>query len=122
VHLAIDAEPHEPLRAQVCEQVVLLAFAPDDRGRKDHQRVSSGSCNVIDHLRLCACSGCCGVGSRIADARQQAQVIDLGHCADGGRGLWLVAFARRYGGDRPSMRSTSGFHQLQELARTSRND
>ena len=37
VHLAVDADAHEALRAQLVEEIRLLAFAPDDERREDHE-------------------------------------------------------------------------------------
>jgi len=43
VHLAVDPQPHETLRAQFVEQIDLLAFASTISGARIISRVSSGS-------------------------------------------------------------------------------
>ena len=75
VHRAVDAHAHETLRAQLVEQVDLLAFAPDDQRRQDHQPgVFRQLQHVIDHLRhALRRERDVVIGAvRVADAREQA--------------------------------------------------
>jgi hypothetical protein len=52
VHFAVDAQAHEALRAQLVEQLGLLALAacsplrPTTSGASTMSRVSSGSCST----------------------------------------------------------------------------
>ena len=127
VHLAVDAHAHEALRAQLLEQLGLLALAPDDERREDHQaRVLGQRQHVVDHLRhgLRRERDAVVGAVRRADAReQQAQVVvDLGDRADGrarvvaGR-LLLDRDRRRQALDQVDV---GLFHELQELARVGR--
>ncbi len=52
VDFAVYPHAHEALGAQLVEQIDLLALAPDDQRRQDHQPGVFGQLqNVIDHLR-----------------------------------------------------------------------
>ena len=68
---------------------------------------------MVDHLRDAAPRASRVVGTvRVSHAREkQPQVIvDFRHRADGGRGLWDVAFCSiAIAGESPSIRSKSGF-------------
>ncbi len=128
VHLAVDAHAHEALRAQLDEELDLLALAVDDDRREDHQlRVLGQRERRVDHLRdghrrelLLGMVG----AIRIADAREeQPQVIvDLGDRADRRarivrRRLLLDRDRRRQALDQVDV---GLFHQLQELPRVRR--
>ncbi len=128
VHLAVDAQPHEALRAQLGDEVQVLALPVDDDRREDHQlRVLGHRQRRIDHLRdrhrgelLLRMVR----AVRVAHAReQQAQVVvDLGHRPHGRarvvrRRLLLDRDRRRQALDQVDVRL---FHQLQELARIRR--
>ena len=125
--LAVDPQPHEALRAQLLEQVRLLALASDDERREDHQaRVFRQLQHVIHHLRH-ALRGEQDVvigAVRVADAReQQAQVVvDLGDGADRGAGVMAPRLLLdRDGGGKPlDQVHVRLLHQLQELPRVGR--
>src|SRR2546421_86566 len=89
VHSAVDAHAREALRAQLIEQLGLLAFTPRDHRREDHElRVLGQREHLVHHLRhgLRLQRQVVLRAVRRADARvQQPQiVVDLGHGADGG--------------------------------------
>ena len=128
VHLAVDANANETLRAKLDEELELLALAVDDDRREDHElRILRKRERRVDHLRN---------GHRrelllrvirtvrIADPRvEEAQVVvDLGDRAYGRAGV----VRRRLLLDRDRRREALDqvdiglFHQLQELARVRR--
>jgi hypothetical protein len=52
VDLAVDSQPGKTLRAQLGEEIKLLALAVGDHRREDHQPAALGQRqDVIDHLR-----------------------------------------------------------------------
>ena len=127
VDFAVDAQPHEALRAQLLEEVGLLAFAPrHERGQHHDARALGQREHVVDHLRDALRGEREAVlgAVRLADAREeQAQVVvDLRHRPDGG--------ARVVGGrlllDRDRGRQPLDqvdvrlLHELQELPRVGR--
>ena len=127
VNLAVDAQAREPLRAQLRDQLVLLALAARDDGGEDHELGVLGKCKgVVDHLRhrLRLQGQLVLRAVRCPDARvEQAQVVvDLG---DGAHGRARVV-ARRFLLDRDRGREPLDqidvglFHELQELARVGR--
>ena len=88
VHLAVDANAHETLGAELHDELELLALAVDDDGREDHElRVLGKRQRRVDHLRdrhrgelLLRMVR----AIRIADAREEQPevVVDLGDGAD----------------------------------------
>ena len=118
---------HEALRAQLLEEVGLLALAPDHERREDHDaRVLGQREHVVDHLRHALRGERDAVlgAVRLADAgEEQAQVVvDLGDRAD--RGARVVAGRFLLDGDgrrKPLDQVHVGlFHELQELPRVGR--
>ena len=127
VDLAVDAQAGEALRAQLGEELVLLALAPGDHRRQDHQLgLGRQREHVVDHLRhrlrrqrLLVF----GAERRAGTREQQAQVVvDFGDGADGrarvvaGR-LLLDRDRRRQALDQVDV---GLLHELQELARVRR--
>jgi hypothetical protein len=84
VHGAVDAKPHEALRAQLVDELGLLALAADDQRAHDHHaRALREAHHVVDHLRD-ALRGEHHVvlrAIRVAHAREEQAhvVVDLGH-------------------------------------------
>jgi hypothetical protein len=125
IHLADPAvypQPHEALRAQLVEEIRLLAFAPDDERREDHDaRVGRPFEHVVHHLRHALRREQCLVlrAVRVADARvEQAQVVvDLGNRAHGrARVVAGRLLLDRNGRGQPLDQVDVGlFHDLQEL-------
>ncbi len=123
-HLAVDAHAHETLRAQIGEQVALLALAPGHHRGEDHQLSVLGQCQHVVHhlrhaLRLERVLRMVGAVRRAGTRVEQAQVVvDLGDRADGGARvvagrLLLDRDRRRQALDEVDV---GLFHQLQELA------
>ena len=62
VHLAVDAHAHEPLRAELDEELELLALAVDDDRREDHElrvlaesaSVASTICEIVIAASFCS--------------------------------------------------------------------
>jgi len=127
VNLAVDAQPRETLRAQLVEQIQLLALALHHQRRKNHDACAFRQIqHVIDHLpdTLRLQHQIMLRAIRVAGAReQQAQVVvDFGDRADRGTrvmrsGLLLDRDRRRKPLDQVHIRL---FHQLQKLPRIGR--
>ena len=127
VHLPVHAHAHESLRAQILEQIQVLALAFDHQRREDHQaRVLGKLQDMVDHLRHALRRQHQAVirAMRLADARveQPQVVVDFGDGAYGrarivAGGLLLDRDRRRQALDQVDIRL---FHQLQELSRVSR--
>jgi hypothetical protein len=127
VDLPVDAQAHEPLRAQLVEEIGLLALAAGDDRREDHQlRVLGQREHVVDHLRhrlrLEREQVVRAIGR--ADAREEEPqvVVDLGDRADGGarvvrRRLLLDRDRRGQALDQVDVRL---LHELEELPRVGR--
>ncbi len=90
---AVDAGTDEALAAQICEELVVLAFAGlDDRREQQESRSLGEGQGLVDHLThglgaevpaVSRAPGCAG------PRKQQPQVVvDLGDGADGG--AWVV--------------------------------
>ena len=127
VDLAVHAQAHETLRAQLREQVRLLPLSAGDDRREDHQLgVLRQRKHVVDHLRhrlRFQRQRVLGAVGRADAGVQEAQVIvDLGHRADGG--ARVVAGGLLLDGDRGRQAldqvDIGLFHELQELARVGR--
>ena len=127
VHFSVDAHAREALRAQLVEQLGLLAFTPRDHRREDHElRVLGQREHLVHHLRhgLRLQRQVVLRAVRRADARvQQPQiVVDLGHGADGGARVMARRLLLDGDGGRQALDQVDVglFHQLQELARVRR--
>ncbi len=127
VDLPVDAQAHEPLRAQLVEEIRLLALAAGDDRRQDHQlRVLRQREHVVDHLRhrlrLEREQVVGAVGGADAREKKAQVVVDLGDRADGGarvvRGRLLLDRDRR--GQALDQVDVRLLHELQELARVRR--
>ena len=127
VHGAVDAKPHEALRAQLVDELRLLALSSDDeRGDDHHPGALRESRHMVHHLRH-ALRGehHVVVGAvRVAHAREQQPhvVVDLGHRPHGRSrivrgGLLLDGDRRRQALDQVHV---GLLHELQELARVRR--
>ncbi len=124
---AVHPQPHETLRPQLDEEVGLLAFAPADHRRQDHQLGVFGQGeHRVHHLRHGARlqrQSVLRTVRRAGAGIEQAQiVVDLGDGADGGArvvagGLLFDGDGRRQAFDQIDI---GLFHQLQELARIGR--
>ena len=127
VHLAVDAQPHEALRAQLGKEIELLALAPGHHRGEDHQLgVLRQGQHVVDHLRDALRLQWLAVFRAVRRAgagEEQAQVVvDLGDGADRrarvvAGGLLLDGDGRRQALDEVDV---GLFHQLQELPRVGR--
>ncbi len=127
VHLAVHAQPHEALRAQLGEQVMLFALAAGHDWGEDHQLGVFGQLqHVVHHLRDALRRERLAVlraVRRAGTGEEQAQVVvDLGDGADRrarvvAGGLLLDGDGRRETLDEVDIRL---LHQLQELPRVGR--
>jgi hypothetical protein len=127
VHFSVDAHPREPLRAQLVQELGLLAFSAGHHRSENHEAgVLRQLQYLIHHLRhgLRLQRDPVLRAVRRADPRiEQAQVIvDLGDRAHGrarvvARRLLLDGDRRREAFDEIHVRL---FHELQELARVRR--
>ena len=124
IHLAVDAQPRKALRAQLVEQIQLLALALHHQRRKDHDlRAFRQFQHMVHHLphalRLQHQVVLRAIG--VAGAReQQAQVIvNLGDGADGGARVVRSGFLLDGDGGRQALDQIHIrlFHQLQKLPR-----
>jgi hypothetical protein len=87
VDLCVDAHAREALRAQLLQKIRLLALAPRDHGREDHEPAVLGQGgDLVDHLRdaLRLQREMVLWAVRRAGARVEKPqiVVDLGHGAD----------------------------------------
>jgi len=87
-HFAIDTHPHKTLRAQLIEEVHILALAADNHRRKDHQLgVFRQGKHMVNHLADGLARQRLAVfrAERRADARKQKTqvIVDFGDRADG---------------------------------------
>ena len=127
MHLAVHAQPHEALRAQLGEQVMLFALAAGHDWGEDHQLGVFGQLqHVVHHLRDALRRERLAVlraVRRAGTGEEQAQVVvDLGDGADRrarvvAGGLLLDGDGRRETLDEVDIRL---LHQLQELPRVGR--
>ena len=125
--LAVDLDPRVALEPHLLEQFPVLAFAPADDRRHDHEfgPLLEGH-QPVDDLLLGLAGDLVAAGGTVRDADpgpEQAQVVvDLGHGADRrarvARGRLLVDRDRRR---EPLDRVDVGLlHQAEELARVGR--
>ena len=127
VHDAVDAQPREPLRTQLLQEVGLLALAARDHRREDHElRVRRQRGDVVDHLRdrlrLERERVIGAIGRPHAREEEPQIVVDLGDRPDGrarvvARRLLLDRDRRRQPLDQVDV---GLLHQLEELARIRR--
>ena len=128
VDLAVDANPHEALRAELDQELDVLALAVRHDGREDRElRLGRQRERRVDHLRdRHRREPLLGVvrAVRVADARvEQAQVVvDLGDGPDGRpRVVRRRLLLDRDRGRQPFDQVDVGLlHQLQELPRVGR--
>ena len=121
-NLAIDAQTHKTLSAQLGEQILLFALAISHDGRNDHQLgVFGQGQHMIDHLRhglrlqrqmMFRAVGCAGA------RKEQAQVVvNLGDGAHGGTRVMAgrLLFDRNRRRQALDQIDIGFFHKLQKL-------